>query len=173
MNSRRRLVLSVYLILALGLLGSYAFADGGVVDPADFLGQVLEAIRGMGGVSMLLKISAVLVLVVSSMKVSFLNDIFWSKLGAAKVYVAPALGLLAGLLGLGAHGQPVSAALVFAYLMSGGGAVFLHEILDSIKLIPGLGHVYLVLIQLIEKFAFGPAKGVEAAKEKLAIEQKL
>lgn len=137
------------IFLGVMFVGTYAFADASVVAPQDFLAQVLAAIHQMGGLSMMLKISAIITLVIASFKVSFLNQYVWSKLGAFKVWAAPLLGLIAGVLGLGVSG-PVTAPMVFAYVAAGGGAVFLHEILDSVKAIPGLGDIYKSLIDIVE-----------------------
>lgn len=135
----------------------YAFADEVVVAPQDFLAQVLDAIKNFGGLSTMLKISSIVALIVASMKVSFLNDLVWSKLGAAKVWLAPVLGLVAGVLGLGSGGAPITLASVFAYVSAGAGAVILHEILDSVKAIPGLGAGYVSFINMIESVLGGPS----------------
>ena len=128
-----------------------------VVLPADFFSQVLQAIKDFGGLSVLLKISAVITLIVSSMKVSYLNQLIWSRLGSLQVYLAPVLGLIGGALGLGVGGVPVTAASVFAYVSAGAGAVFIHEILDTLKKIPGIGPVYVTIIDLISGALKGPA----------------
>lgn len=120
------------------------------VSTVDFFSQVLDVIKKIGGVSTLLKISLIITLIVSSMKVSFLNAWIWSKLGPWKVWSAPVLALIAGVLGLGAGGAAITPALVFAYLTAGAGSVFMHEILDSLKAMPGLGKVYLAAIAIIE-----------------------
>lgn len=126
----------------------YAFA-GDVVSPQDFFALVLEAIKGFGGVSWVLKIASIITIIISSMKVSFLNDLIWSKLGAFKSWVAPILGLIAGILMLSKDGG-LTLAGVFAYISAGGGAIILHELLDSIKAIPGLGPTWIWIINMIE-----------------------
>lgn len=159
-----------YFLLPLAAVSVFALADSGVpvtvapvaatVEPSAFFAQVLQVIQSLGGLSMLLKVSALITLIVASMKVSFLNNLVWKKLGEAQVWVAPVLGLVAGLLHL-LGGSAFSWAMVFAYLSAGGGAVFLHEILDSIKAIPGLGAVYIKLINLVES-ALGGQKPPQA-----------
>ncbi len=124
----------------------------------DFLSQVLAAIGQLGGLSTLMKLSLLITIVISSMKVSFLDELFWSKLGAFKVWLAPILGLIAGVLSLSMNGQDISWAALFAYMSAGAGAVFLHEILDSVKAIPGLGWVWVKLIDIIEKSLGGGNK---------------
>jgi len=112
--------------------------------------QVLGTIGKLGGLSTMLKISAVIMLVIASLKVSVLNKLVWSKLGPVQIWAGPVLGLLAGILGLGAGSVKLSLPLVFAYITAGGGAVFVHEILDLVKAIPGLGPIYVQLISVVE-----------------------
>jgi hypothetical protein len=124
----------------------------------DFLAQVLAAVQKFGGLSVLLKVSAVILLLVASMKVSFLNQLIWSKLGAFQSAVAPLLGIIAGLFGLFGGGAPVTLASVFAYFLSGVGAVGLHEFLDDVKAIPGIGAGYIAVINAIESILGGGEK---------------
>ena len=142
-------------ICVLFLLSAAVFAQD-VIAPQDFITQVLSVIKSMGGSSMMVKISAIIMLIIASMKVSFLNQFVWSKLGKFQIWVAPILGLLAGILDL-AGGGTLSMPKVFAYLAAGAGAVFLHEILDLVKAIPGLGSAYVAVINLIEGALGGPA----------------
>lgn len=120
----------------------------------DFLNQVLSAIQGFGGLSFMLKVSAIITLIIASMKVSALNQLLWSKLGSFQAWLAPILGLIAGILSLGSEG-PLSLAKVFAYMAAGSGAILLHELLDTVKAIPGLGAVYVAIINLIEGSIIG------------------
>lgn len=154
-----KLLMTQLLSIFLGVffVGAYAMADSGVTSPQDFFAQVVQAVQNMGGLTMMGKISVAIVLVIATMKVTFLNRIIWSKLGTAQVYVAPILGLLAGVLSLGSPGAAVTAASIFAYLTAGAGAVFLHEILDSMKGLPGLGAIYITIINLVETALGGPA----------------
>lgn len=144
-----------WILMSVILFAGVAFAQS--ADPnQDFLSDVMNVIKSFqGGIGTAVKVSAIIALIISSMKVSFLSPL-WDKLGSAKVYVAPVLGLVAGLLGFLGPAQITWASLI-AYIMTGGGAVFLHEILDSIKSIPGLGGWYLTVISIIEG-ALGGAK---------------
>ena len=137
----------------------YALAD--TVSPADFFSQVIATVQKLGGITWALKVSSIILLVVSSLKVSFINKYFWSKLGAAQAWVAPVLGLAAGLLTV----APVSGPAVFAYLSAGAGAVVLHELLDTIKAIPGIGQIYVDLINTIEGALGGPASQAMQVKK--------
>jgi len=145
-------------VLILGMFAFSVFAQAVVapVAPQDFLSQVITAVKAMGGMSTMLKISAVIVLIIASMKVSIINQYVWSKLGTYQIWVAPVMGLIAGLLSV-AGGGPVTLGKLFAYVAAGGGAVFMHEILDMVKTIPGLGAIYVTVINLIETSLGGPA----------------
>jgi len=116
--------------------------------------DVMSAIQGFGGLSWTLKIAFVVMIIIGLMKISALSS-FWDKLGAAKAWLAPILGLVMGVLMLGANGQ-LSWAGVFAYMGSGAGAILLHELLDAVKAIPGLGSTYVTIINLIEGAIPGP-----------------
>lgn len=151
MNKRKESLIATMILLVLGFLfiSLKAAAQAADLPASDFLAQVLEAYKAFGGLGAMAKVSAVIMLLVASMKVSFLNDVLWSKLGSAKVYVAPLLGLIGGLLGVGVDGH-ITLATIFAFVTAGAGAVFLHEILDSVKAIPGIGSAYLALINMLE-----------------------
>lgn len=140
------------VVFVLALLVSFArvaLADDSV-PPMDFLTQVLNAIKELGGMSWMAKVSTITLLLVASMKVSFLNDLLWNKLGAFKAWAAPILGLVAGILSVLISGG--SLATVFAYVTAGAGAIILHELLDTIKATPGIGPIVIGIIEIIEKF---------------------
>jgi hypothetical protein len=137
-------------------VGGYALADSPVVAPQDFFAQALDTIQHFGGLPWMGKVSAAILLLVASMKVSFLNQLLWSKLGSLQAWLAPLLGLLAGILGLGSGGAAVTGASIFAYVVAGGGAVILHELLDSVKAIPGIGQIYVSIIGVIESLLGAP-----------------
>jgi len=142
------------LAQATGASGAPA-ADPGL-SAQDFLSQVFTMIKQLGGLGWMAKIAAIITVVVSSMKVSFLNDLVWSKLGAAKAWVGIALGLVAGLLAQ-FSGVPFSLPALFAYMIAGGGATLLHELLDTVKSIPGIGPVWVSVINFLESNLGGPA----------------
>jgi hypothetical protein len=101
-----------------------------------------------GSVPIGLKIAGIVLLLIALMKVSFLAPV-WKWFGAAQVFLAPTLGLILGLLLYGASGSLTLPSLL-AYFASGGGAVLLHEILDAVKAIPGLGAAYVSVINMFE-----------------------
>lgn len=144
----------VNILTPLAFGGVQPTPPGQVLPASDFLEQTIQVLTVMGGLPGMAKISAIIMLVIASLKVSVLDKTVWSKLGAAQVYVAPVLGLLYGLITLSA-GQPLTTPMVVAYLFSGGGAVFLHEIMDSVKQLPGLGVLYVAAISFAERLPGG------------------
>lgn len=149
-----------------GLLASSAALAQDGTSVAQFLMQVFEAVRTMGGLSVALKISALITLVISSMKVSVLDKLVWEKLGPYQVFVAPFLGLLVGLSGL-VDGSTLSLPKLFAYVMTGAGAVFIHQILDAVKTMPGIGDVFVTVINFVEQWLGGtPAVAVVPVDKK-------
>lgn len=132
---------------------------------SDFLAQVLQAIAGFGSMGTLVKVSAVITLIVSTMKVSFFNSLVWSRLGPFKVLVAPALALIGGVIGLYGAGTPITLPVVFSYLVVGTGAVFLHQVLDAVQTLPFAGPLIKSVIAIVEKVLGGPgSKGPSLVK---------
>lgn len=125
---------------------------------SDFIAQVMAAIQNFGGLGTLIKVTTVIMLLIASMKVSFLKNLIWAKLGSFQNIAAPFLGLLAGVIGLFGHGSPVTLASIFAYLAAGVGASGVHELLDAVKNIPGIGAGYIAAINVIEKLLGGKDK---------------
>ncbi len=138
------------------LIGLSSFAETDTLGTIDFISQLINSLNNFGGASSLVKASIVITLIISSMKVSFLNSLIWTKLGWLKVFTAPIFGLIGGLLTI--KSQSVSTYDIIIYLISGGGAVFLHEILDSAKEIKGIGPVYLNIINILTAIFRGPSK---------------
>lgn len=119
------------------------------INSDSFVGDVMSVIdQWKGGIPLGLKIACVVLLLIASMKVSFIAPL-WNKLGNFQAFMAPLLGLILGLTLLGSGG-PITIAAIFAYLASGAGAIALHELLDAIKAIPGIGTAYVAIINVIE-----------------------
>lgn len=131
--------------------------SGAAVDSITFLGDVLQAGKEMGGVPWVIKISILILILIASMKVSFFDDLIWNKLKGAKAFAAPLLGMVSGILILAYSGH-FSLAGVFAYMGAGSGALALHELLDAVKAIPGLGSVYVNIINAVESRLGGNPK---------------
>ncbi len=121
-----------------------------VPQTSNFLADVLANILTIGGWN-ILAVSALITLIIALIKTSRqTNAMIWTRLGPAKVLVAPLLAIVTGVIGLGTGGVPITGALVFTYLTAGAGAVLLHEMLDALKDMPGIGKPYLALIALAE-----------------------
>lgn len=118
-----------------------AFGADGDLDPSAFIQQVLDAFKALGGLPWSMKVATICLLVVASMKVSFLRTLLWDKLGAFKAILAPALGLLGGLLAYLSSGAPITLPGLVAYFIAGAGALALHELLDALKALPGISIV--------------------------------
>jgi hypothetical protein len=129
-----------------GVAGSVQSAT--TLSPDSLISAVSTVIQNFGGLSWTLKIACIVLLIIAFMKVSFLSS-FWAKLGSFQAYAAPVLGLILGALTLSVSG-PITLAGVLAYLAAGSGAILLHELLDTIKAIPGIGSVYVSIINAIE-----------------------
>ena len=127
-----------------------------------FLAQVMAAIKALGGLPWALKIASIVLLIIASMKVAVVRNLIWDRLGAAKAFVAPVLGLIVGLLSMAAEGN-VTVAGVFAYLFAGAGALAIHELLDAVKGIPGIGQKYIQVCEFISKI-FGGKKEITETK---------
>jgi hypothetical protein len=116
-----------------------------------FLAEVFSAVQGFGGLSWGGKIIVIITLLISSMKVSLLRSYVWDRLGPAKVLLAPALGLVAGLMSLDDKSLPA----LTAYVMAGAGAILLHQLLDALKETPYIGEKYLWLVDGAKKLLKG------------------
>lgn len=116
----------------------------------DWLKQSMTMIQEFGGVNWIGKISIIMTLVTSSMKVSFLNQMIWSKIKHFQVWVAPLLAVGYCFSLKATEGKFPSMPELIAYFSAGAGAIILHEMLDSAKQIPWLGERWLSIIIMIE-----------------------
>lgn len=125
--------------LVLFLVGQFALAQAAADVPVqDFAAQVLGAISSFGGLPWVGKIALIVTVVLSSIKVLPIRTLIWDKLGNAKAFAAPVLGLILGVLTLAQGGQ-LSFAGVMAYVSAGAGAIILHELVDALKAAPWVG----------------------------------
>lgn len=120
-----------------------------VIQDVDFLTQVLDSVKSMGGLPFVGKMSVIVMLLISSMKVTFLRP-YWDKMGATKPWMSPLLSMLVGLLGLLSTGTMPTLVQLSAYMLAGAGALHLHELLELAKKIPKIGPVYVKLIDMLE-----------------------
>lgn len=121
-----------------------------------FFSQILDAVKTLGGIPWTMKIATIILILISSMKVSFIRPL-WDKLGWAKGILAPVLGIVAGVLTLSQSGS-LSLPGVMAYMFAGAGAVVLHELFEAMKLIPGITPTVLSVVQFFESALASPNK---------------
>jgi hypothetical protein len=151
-------VLASFDVLFLVFLLFYACAALAqtVISPQDFLNQVLVFIQTWGGLTKFGIVAGCITLLISSMKVTYFNTLIWSKpwMVPWQPWVAPGLGLLAGIIGIG-QTEAITPASVFAYVSAGAGALIIHQLLDTVKALPGIGWTYKLAINMIEGFLKG------------------
>ncbi len=149
--SIRGLLLSLLIVLG---FSSFAVAQADApISELTFFSQVIDFVKAFGGYSWGLKISGICMLIIASFKVSFLKPA-WDKLGEFKVFAAPVLGIIIGILNMGTF----SWAKFFAYFAAGIGASYLYEILDMTKKIPKIGAGYIAAIDFIKSILGAPKK---------------
>lgn len=135
------------------------FADGAELPIQDFLTLVLDTVKNFGGLPWMGKVAAICFVLVGSMKVTFLRGLIWDRLGSAKAWAAPILALIGGILSL----EQITLPAVLAYMGAGAGAIILHQLLDLVKALPGIGRFWIMVIDMIAKVTGG--KSVEQVKE--------
>lgn len=133
-------------------VASVAFAITG--EDMSFFDKVLDYVKGFKDMPTLLKVSGGIILLISTMKVSFLKPL-WDKLGEKQEWLAPALGFIAGAFA-GFEDGKFDWAVLATYAFAGAGAPYLHDILDKVKVIPGIGQIWLTVIEIIKKVLFAP-----------------
>lgn len=152
--------IKLLIILTLTFVGVFAFAQDVAAENTDasFFTNLFSYLKSLFDdtvkVSTMAKISGGIVLLISTMKVSFLKPL-WEKLGDKKDWLAPALGLVAGIVGMFVNGS-VDFNIVLAALASGALAPYVHDLLDQVKKIPGLGQIWLTIIDFIKVILKAP-----------------
>lgn len=114
------------------------------------IGQLWALIQSWGDLSLQMKISGVVLTLIAIWKTSLVRPL-WDKLGAAKVLVAPILGMVAAIVAI----EPLSLSAVLEGLKGGTLAIALHQLLDAIKLLPKLGDTYKSLISFFQSLLGG------------------
>ena len=132
-----------YLIVLLFPIFGFA-ADDLPVD--QWFAQVLGAVSAFGGLSWMAKIATICMLLTASMKVPFIRGLLWDKLGSAKVFVSPLLGLAAGILAMNPNTLPGGRA----YVGAGAGAIILYELLDAIKVPAASNAMVLAVLNFVQ-----------------------
>ena len=156
------LFLGIVLIAVFGAILHYmtGTAQAATVLPdGNIFGAVWSLVSGWGGLNYTVKINAIMTILISSMKVSFLKP-FWDKIKDikitykgvvqhinAQVYFVLLLHIGVGIITQGNY----SFTAILAYVFIGGGSVYFHELADGLKNIPIVGKV-LEWIETIAKY---------------------
>jgi len=153
-------VAAYFLATSLGFFQLYAQNAMVGTSDAGFMGEIFALVKAWGGLSSAVKISSVITLIISSIKVSFFKP-YWDKLKFkvngqeynVQVLFVPLLSIVIGVVGQG----KISFNAMTAYIVMGAGAVYLHEILDVIKSLPIVSPIFQVVVSVIG-FIFGKPK---------------
>jgi hypothetical protein len=147
-------LLTTFLLSMFGLFNANAEAAKLMVDPSDysFFGQVFALIKSWGGLESSVRISMVITLIISSIKVSFFKK-FWDSLVikvdgktiSLQILVVPVLSLIIGIYSQG----KISFEAAIAYIIMGGGAVYLHEVMDFIKSLPIVNPIVKMIVEIV------------------------
>jgi hypothetical protein len=141
------------------LFGALAFAQATLPEiPAEptfsySIAQFVELFKNWSLLSVQMKVASVLVILVGLVKNSALSPLF-DKLGKFKALVAPLLMLIAAFM----YVQPFTLATAIAAITTGVAAGYFHQVLDMVKAIPGLGPVYVKIIEFIGGYLGAPKK---------------
>lgn len=98
--------------------------------------------------------------ILALVKTSFLRSVVgWDKMSQnAKVFVPLGMALVAGIIDLKVSTGHLVLRDVLAYVTgAGGGAILVHQLLDGVKALPGIGSVWVVLIEILGKALGQPA----------------
>lgn len=154
-------------VLAFFGLAAFAQEIHAVLTPApeipvnDFLTQVMLAVKEFGGLTWGLKVGLICNLLVASSKVSAIRPFTWDKIPlSTRVFVAPLLAIIGGLVALGKFDLPSLAA----WAMAGGGAILLDQLLAALKEAPWVGEKYKAFIVFVSQLLRKPGAKSEVAK---------
>lgn len=157
-----RMFLSM-LIMAMFLMTGLAFAQMPEIPASGSfqltVEQLVELFKNWEVISSQMKIAMILVMIIGVVKNSAFESYF-KFFGKWKPVVAPTLSLIVAFLFV----QPFTLATALAAITTGVAAGFLSQILDALKTIPGLGSVYVTLIDIIGKLLGKPEKGIQINK---------
>ncbi len=112
----------------------------------EIFSSIVEIFKNWSGLSYQYKIAAVLFIIVGIFKNSALAP-YWNGLGKLKPFVAPFLSLVAFLFMI----QPFTLDAFIAAITTGVAAGYFAQIVDALKLIPGLGSYIEVISIFIGK----------------------
>ena len=139
-----------YLSLFIFMLFTPLIVWAQEVEPSigEILSGLIKAIGEVKSMGWQVGVSALLAVLISTTKNSLLKQYVWDKLGAFKVMVAPALAMIMVALTV----SPFNAKAVLLALVTGAGAIAIHELLDAVKSLPMVGEKWKEIIDVIGKF---------------------
>jgi hypothetical protein len=153
-------VLVALFVTLAHFLGATAQAASSVVETdGNIFGAIWKLVSGWGGLNYTVKVNAIMTLLISSMKVSFLKPL-WDKIKVikitykgvvqeinAQVYFVLFLHIIVGIITQGNY----SFNAILAYVFIGGGSVYFHELASGLKNVPIIGQI-LEWIETIAKY---------------------
>jgi hypothetical protein len=161
-------IASVFFGLLFYVMGTPANATSAVVVPdGNIFKAVWSLVSGWGGLDYTVKVNAIMTILISSMKVSFLKP-FWDKIKKIKVtykgvvqyidaqiYFVAFMHIVLGIITQGNYTLPA----ILAYIFIGSGSVFFHEITEGLKNVPIIGNI-LAWIETIAKYILRDPKTI-------------
>lgn len=117
-------------------------------DPGVYLTQIWNLIGSFGQLPFLLKMSAIVMLLVNSLKIPFFAPL-WDKLGKFKLAAPAFFSIVLGFIDLAMQGK-LSLSGLAAYFFAGVGAPMLYEFLEIVKEIPGVNPLLQAVIAFVE-----------------------
>jgi hypothetical protein len=135
-------------VFALFLLSSAAIAQEAPSLDLSWLSAVNDLIRLFSNwqtIGAQAGFAALLTILISTIKISALRPL-WDKLGPAKIIAPSLLSLIAYLLTLQSFSFPV----ILAAITTGVGAVYLHELLNAIRMLPAVNKYVLMVVDVLQ-----------------------
>ena len=143
---------NVMIIMAAAIVPVLAFAQE-EVSIVELINTVVALAGDAKNLGVLGAVAAGLTLLISTMKNSLISQYTWDKLPAwSKVFVAPVLSLIAAAIVV----TPFSLKTVGVSLLMGSASIALHDVLDSVKKMPGIGKTWLKVIDVLGKVLRNP-----------------
>jgi len=139
----------LFVMIVSLLMSVMAFAQEVVTEPeiSGLLADLVAAVGSWKEGGWILGLSAILTVVISSMKNSLLKELIWDKLKGFKIFVAPLLSLIIIVISV----QPFTWKAFLLAMVTGAGAMALHAILDGVKELPFIGETWKKVIDVIGK----------------------
>jgi hypothetical protein len=124
------------------------------MDLGQFVDQLYAVLQNFGALSPLLKASAILTLLISAWKVSAFQWM-WSQLGKFQSFMAPLLMTAAVIVQSLIKSGSVNWSSVGTAIVIGLTSIGFHELLCALKSFPGIGPLFVKVIDVVEAFLGG------------------